>query len=143
MFTFCWLLIDSYGAAFSQNIENNIDNWALYSQSMTKYPEEKIREIAESENYYVATDSLGNKTYIYEWSDLKVKVNIMPKEKMKNHLEGFVGYVGYLSSLSHTTPNKDLIKRISNTTMVFGIIIDPSRDKSGRAQNGKNGVRHA
>jgi len=61
---------------------------------------------------------------------------------MKNHLEGFVGYVDYLSSLSHTTPNKDLIKRISNTTMVFGIIIDPSRDKSGRAQNVVGAIAH-
>ena len=131
-----------HGVAMAQGYESKIENWALYSQSMSVFPEKQIEEAAHTEKYYVSDSQSGLKTYHYEWPDLKVIVNIMPKPKIEKHIQGFLGYIDHLSSLSSIKPNNSIIKRVSGTSMVVAVIIEPGGDMTGRSQNIVGAIAH-
>ena len=131
-----------HGVTMAQEPALKIENWALYSQSASEYPEKIIEEAARTEKYYVSDSQSGLKTYHYEWPDLKVKVNIMPKPKIEKHIQGFLGYIDHLSSLSNIKPNNSIIKRVSDTSMVVAVIIEPGGDMTGRSQNIVGAIAH-
>lgn len=112
-----------------------MENYALYSNSMLELPEHSIKNIAKPSKFYVVSNEEGSKSYHYEWPDLKIKINLMPQNKIADHLQGFAGYIQHLYSLKDAEPNVDLLQRVSSTTMVLGVMVEPSRDKEGRVED--------
>jgi hypothetical protein len=136
------LLMLIYGQSMAQEQAQKMENWVLYSQTISEFPEEQIKEIAGSNKYFVTTNEEGNKIYHYEWDDLKVKVNQMPKQKLENHLNGLVGYINHLYSSNNIEPNKKIIKRVSDTVAVFSIVIEPAGDETGRGHEIVGAIKH-
>ena len=136
------LLMLIYGQALGQEKTQKMENWALYSQTTSEFPEEQIKEIGGSNKYFVTTNAEGNKTYHYEWDDLKVRASQIPKQKLKNHLNGLVGYINHLYSSNNIEPNKKIIKRLSETVAVFSIVIEPAGDETGRGHEIVGAIKH-
>ena len=111
-----------------------VENYALYSQIMAELPEEHIRDIGKPNVFKAGVNDRGNKFYRYEWDNLAITINLMPESEIPNHLNGFAGYVEYLSEQKSIPLDNSLIERIFETRMVLAFIVDPELDNQGRAE---------
>ena len=110
------------------------DNYALYSNRVHELPADKIREIANPQDFYITKTNDGSKSHVYVWNDLKITINQMPVANMPKHLSGFSGYITHLSNKKGIQVNSELVNRIMSTTMVLGVIVEPGIDPEGRAE---------
>ncbi len=98
------------------------ENGAIYIpkknlEIVSMYPNAEIRK-NENTLHSIKIDVNGD----------TVILNVMPESKIKNHLDGFIGYV---NSLKDSKKNKKIAcKKIRATMTVLGLNIDSSFDKN-------------
>jgi len=63
--------------------------------------------------------------------DMGVRINVMPREELKSHLEGFANYVISLHLKKQDDATFSVLERISATKNVLGCVIEPSLDNEG------------
>jgi Domain of unknown function (DUF4272) len=111
-----------------------MENFALYSQTLSSLPDEQMRVLATGTTPVVETNG-EELRYVYRWPDLEVRCNVMPAEQLPEHLQGFVGYVAhiYQGRIELDSRIRRIMRRILRTTLVVGVEIIPGRDEEGRA----------
>jgi hypothetical protein len=110
------------------------ENYALYSRLYTSLPKEQMLELVEGREPEVRLVARGL-TYVYRWPDLSVMCSEMPRERLAEHLAGFVGYIRHISEPGATQRANRLIDAILGTTLVVGIEAQPGRDDAGRVND--------
>jgi hypothetical protein len=109
------------------------ENFAFYSQIYDELPEERMRELAGEADFTVEQTEDGRR-FLYRWTDLTVTVNVMPTQKVPEHLKGFCGYVRHIYEGEPDARGEQILDRIRYTRLVAGVVIDPERDEEGRAE---------
>lgn len=109
------------------------EEYALYSERYDKLPNNEMQLLAPGITPSVAVTERG-RTFIYEWSDLKIICSEMPADNVQTHLDGFEGYVRSVYGGQCDSRGEGLIRRIHRTKLVVGIEIQPERDDSGRTE---------
>lgn len=60
-----------------------------------------------------------------------ITINVMPQERIAEHLNGFAGYIIHLTNGQPDTAAQALIQRILSTKQVLGLLIEPEWDAAG------------
>jgi hypothetical protein len=110
------------------------ENFSFYSQTYDALPEEQMRQIAKGARFTAEADGEGRR-FIYRWPDLTVTVHEMAAKEVPNHLDGFCGYVTHIYRGKPDERGKQILERIRYTRLVAGVVIEPERDKEGRAEH--------
>lgn len=108
------------------------ENFALYSQTIDSLPKDQMSKLVEGVRPVVAPSD-GGLRYRYQWDDLTVTCYIVPKAELRDHLEGFVGYVRSIYRNEIPPRGARLIHRIRQTKLVVGVEITPRRDDEERS----------
>jgi hypothetical protein len=95
---------------------------------------ETLRDIATDAEHVAANRNLfGDITRLtIQWPDLQIVMNVMPRQEIPRHLEGFVGYARQLSDGSPA--HEDVIEQIRRVKHVHGLVITPGWDDKGRVR---------
>ncbi len=109
-------------------------NATIYGTIDPIIPVEKLHALAaDAERVTANRDLIGDiAQFTIQWPDFQILMNVMPRQDISRHLEGFVGYAQQLSDGS--TTHEDVIRQIRRIKHVHGLVITPGWDVKGRAQ---------
>ena len=107
------------------------ENFALYSQTLDSLPEEQMLKLADGICPAVSRSDAGL-CYRFNWSDLTMTCHVMPREKIRDHLRGFIGYIRHIFVHGMPAHGEKLIQRVQNTRLIIGVEISPSRNPEER-----------
>ncbi|HZV06332.1 MAG TPA: DUF4272 domain-containing protein [Gemmataceae bacterium] len=109
------------------------ENFAFYAQTYDSLPEEQMRALAGEADFAIEQTAEG-RCFSYRWPGLTVTVNEMPAREVPQHLDGFCGYVRHIYDGKPDERGEQILDRIRYSRLVAGVVIEPKRDKEGRAE---------
>ena len=96
----------------------------IYIPQLKGLPNQKVRLLAHAAHFSV-TESDGTVTaFAYDWPDLRVVINVMPKTELAKHLEGFVDFIRQGCMRLRRPIDSSLEQRILSTTLVLGFVVE-------------------
>ena len=110
------------------------ERFTLYSQSLDELPASQMPSLQPSAEFSSFEADRGT-VYSLAWDDITVLLNVMPRERIREHLEGVVGYISHIYGGKPDERGDRLIERIKRTTLVVSIEIEPKRDGTGRVES--------
>jgi hypothetical protein len=111
------------------------ENVAFYSQTYDALPADKMAKLAGKAKLTVEQGPEGgHRSFVYRWRGLTVRCNEMPPAELPSHLDGFCGYVRQIYRVNPDARGQQILERIRYTRLVVGVVIDPGRDRAGRAE---------
>ena len=116
-------------------MSNNTVNYTLYSQSVPDLPDEEMEALASGCVFKKGVTSAGAPSYSYAWNDgLKITCNVLHKDKMADHLDGFVGYVKEICAGATEVNVHQIVSQIRATSLVVGVVVEGGPDQRGRVE---------
>src|SRR5262249_6002994 len=101
----------------------------IYIPKLHDLPKAELSQLGEGARFSTIEANGSVSAYVYEWPDLKVIVNVMPKSGLARHLDGFVGWARSVATGQGRALDKGLVRRIQSTTMVLGFVVEKTTDR--------------
>jgi hypothetical protein len=109
------------------------ENYAFYSHTYDALPENELKKLSGDCKFSLRPGADG-RTFVFEWPDVTVTCNEMPKKNLPTHLDGFGGYVKHIYRGKLDSRGESILDRIQYTRLVVGVVVEPGCDQAGRAQ---------
>lgn len=104
----------------------------IYSQFLDSLPEQQMQGLAEGCQFATVSENGVATQYRYEWLDMRLVLNVLPKSELRNHLDGFVGFLTNAYVSNGKPINSRLIERIKRTQLVIGVVVEPDYNENSR-----------
>jgi hypothetical protein len=101
----------------------------IYIPSAHELPQDQLSRLGPGSIFSLLKVGECISSYIYEWSDLKVILNVLPDSEVPGHLDGFVGWVHSVAAALGRLPDVTLLRRIRSTTMILGFVVEGTTDR--------------
>ncbi len=110
----------------------------IYVPELRELPPEEMALLDATAKFSVRRSGARVSTYVYDWPDLRVVVNVMPDAERPDHLEQFVRCLNDRTKSLGKALSPELVSRIRSTTIVLGFVVEKATDREvwhGRVQD--------
>jgi hypothetical protein len=101
----------------------------IYIANLKELPREAMAQLDDTSTFSVRQSGDRLSAYVYDWSDLRVVVNVLPDVERQVHLEQFVHWLEDRSQSLGIALNGQLAARIRSATIVLGFVVEKANDR--------------
>lgn len=101
----------------------------IYIPNLRELPFEAMAQLDAAAEFSVRQSAGRLSAYVYDWSDMRVVVNVMPDAERPDHLEQFVRWLEERSQALGKALSSELAARIRSTTIVLGFVVEKATDR--------------
>ena len=103
----------------------------IYIPQLSELPTANMRALDPTAQCSITAPNGVPTAFAYEWTDLRVVVNVLPAAELAQHLQGFVGFIRHGCAALHRPMDESLERRILSTTLVLGFVVERTVEPDG------------
>jgi hypothetical protein len=101
----------------------------IYTPEIRELPRDEMSRLCPEATFSVVEVDGMVLAYVYEWADLEITINVLPRSDLSAHLDGFIGWCQSVASSHGQALDKSLTERIRSTTIVLGFVVKKATER--------------
>jgi hypothetical protein len=102
----------------------------IYIPELHELPREQLTLLGSGARFSLVEANGSVTAYIYEWTDLKIIVNVTSDSAVAGHLEGIIAWARTVATARGQPLDESLVQRIRGTTLILGFVVEGTTDRN-------------